>query len=187
MSASELRVEEGQGDFTVSGDVRMADAGGLTAQTGEASYSEDRNVVVMHDPAGPTRLVRAGLEAVGNEVVQDRGRQIIILDGDAGVRLIGDADRAAVDIDAPHVTLADADRYMRFDGGTRIRTGDMAIVAEAATTYFGEGENALEAMELLGGVRIRSSGAGDGGCASRRRTRPPWSSTRPRGSSSGSF
>ena len=133
MSASELSVEEGQGDFTVSGDVRMADADGSTAQTGEASYSEARNVVAMHDPAGPTKLVRAGLEAVGNEVVQDRERQIIILDGAAGVRLTGDPDRAAVDIDAPHVTLADADRYMRFDGGTRIRTGDMTIVAEVAT------------------------------------------------------
>ena len=163
MTASEALVEDGQSDFTVSGGVRMADDGGLSAQTGRARFSEARNLVTLHDPAGPTKLVRAGLEAVGNDIVQDRGRQIITLDGDAGVRLTGDADRAAVDIRAPHGTLADADRYMRFDGGTRIRTGDMTIVAAAATAYFGEGENALESMDLLGDVRIRSAAAGDGG------------------------
>ena len=163
MSASELLVEEGQGDFTVSGDVRMADADGLTARTGGASYSEARNVVTMNDPAGPTRLVRAGLEAFGNDVVQDRDRGIITLDGAAGVRLTGDADRAAVDVAAQHVTLADADRYMDFEGGTRIRTGELAIVADAASAYFGEGENALESMELTGGVRIRSGAATEGG------------------------
>ncbi len=163
MTASEAHVEDGQSDFTVSGGVRMADDGGLSAQTGRAHFSEARNLVTMHDPAGPTKLVRAGLEAAGNDVVQDRERQIITLDGDARVRLTGDADRAAVDIDAPHVILADADRYMRFDGGARIRTGGMTIVAESATAYFGGGENALESMELLGDVRIRSAAAGDGG------------------------
>ena len=163
MTASEVFVEDGQGDFTVSGDVRMADAGGLTARTGGASYSETRNVVTMNDPAGPTRLVRAGLEAFGNDVVQDRERGVIILDGAAGVRLTGDADRAAVDVDAPHGTLADADRYMRFEGGTSIRTGGMTVASNTATAYFGEGENALESMELRGGVRIRSSAPTDGG------------------------
>ncbi len=163
MTASEVFVEDGQGDFTVSGDVRMADTEGLAARTGGASYSEARNVVTMSDPSGPTRLVRAGLEAFGNDVVQDRGQGIITLAGAAGVRLTGDAARAAVDIDAPHVTLADADRYMRFEGGTSIRTGEQTIVAEAATAYFGEGENALESMELLGGVRIRSGAATEGG------------------------
>ncbi len=163
MTASEVFVEDGRGDFTVSGDVRMADAEGLAARTGGASYSEARDVVTMSDPAGPTRLVRAGLEAFGNDVVQDRGQGVITLDGAAGVRLTGDADRAAVDVDAPHVTLADADRYMRFEGGTSIRTGELTIVAEAATAYFGEGENALESMELRGGVRIRSGAATEGG------------------------
>ena len=117
MSASELSVEEGQGDFTVSGDVRMTDAGGLAVRTGDASYREARNVVTMSDRGGVTTVARAGLEAFGNDVVQDRGRGVITLDGAAGVRLTGDAERAAVDVDAPHVTLADADRYMRFEGG----------------------------------------------------------------------
>ena len=163
MTASEVFVEDGEGDFTVSGDVRMADDAGLAARTGRASYSEARNVVTMNDPAGPTRLVRAGLEAFGNEVVQDRERGVIILDGAAGVRLTGDADRAPVDVDAPHGTLADADRYMRFEGGTSIRTGRMTVASNTATAYFGEGENALESMELRGGVRIRSSAPADGG------------------------
>ena len=163
MSASELSVEEGQGDFAVSGDVRMADADGLAARTGGARYSEARNVVTMNDPAGPTRLVRAGLEAFGDDVVQDRERGVITLDGGAGVRLTGDADRAAVDVAASHATLADTDRYMRFEGGTSIETGELTIVAETGTAYFGEGENALESMELRGGVRIRSTAASDGG------------------------
>ncbi len=163
MTASEVFVEDGEGDFTVSGDVRMTDADGMTVRTGGASYSESRDVVTMSDPAGPTRLVRAGLEAFGNDVVQHRGQGVITLDGAAGVRLSGDADQvAAVDVDAPHVALADADRYMRFEGGTSIRTGELTAVAETATAYFGEGENALESMELLGGVRIRSGAATEG-------------------------
>ena len=163
MTASEVDVADGRSDFTVSGRVRMADAAGLTAQTGRARYREAGNLVTMSDPEGPTTLVRAGLEAVGNEVVQDRDRHVITLDGDAGVRLTGDGGRAAVDVAAPHAIIADADRYMRFDGGTRIRTGGMTIAAEAATAHFGEEENALESMELIGDVRIQSEGATDGG------------------------
>ena len=163
MTASEAFVEDGQSDFTVSGDVRMGAADGLVAHTGDAGYSEARNLVTMRDPAGPTKLVRAGLEMAGNDVVQDRDRGIITLDGDARVRLTGDADRAAVEIAAPHATLADADRYMHFEGGTSIRTGEMTIVSDTATAYFGEEATALESIELGGDVRIRSTAAADGG------------------------
>ena len=163
MTASEAFVEAGQSDFTVSGEVRMGDADGLVAHTGTAGYSEARNVVTMRDPAGPTKLVRAGLEAAGNDVAQDRDRGVVTLDGDARVRLTGDADRAAVEIAAPHATLADADRYMRFEGGTSIRTGEMTVASDSATAYFGEGETALESIELDGDVRIRSTAAADGG------------------------
>ena len=163
MTASEAFVEDGRSAFTVSGAVRMDAGDGLVVRTGEADYREAPDRVRMHDPAGPTKLVRGGLEAWGTVVVQDRERAIVTLDGDARVRLTGDADRAAIDIAAAHATLADADRYMRFEGGTNIRTGDMTVTATAATAHFGEGETALETVELAGDVRILSGAAADGG------------------------
>ena len=163
MTGSEARVDDDRSDFTVSGNVRMTAADGLSAHTGHASYTEARNLVEMHDPAGPTRLTRAGLEAEGEHVVQDRDRWTITLEGSARVRLTGDADRAAVEIAASHAILADADGYMRFEGGTSIRTGEMTVASDSATAYFGEGETALESIELAGDVRIRSTAAADGG------------------------
>lgn len=163
LTASEARVEDGRREFTVSGEVSMAAGDGLTARTGEADYDEARNLVTMRDPAGPTKLVRGGLEAWGRDVVQDRGRAVITLAGDARVRLTGDAERSAVDITAARATLADADRYMRFEGGASIRTGDLTVVSAVATAHFGAEETALESMELGGDVRIRSAADAEGG------------------------
>lgn len=163
LTASEALVEDGRSEFTASGAVRMAAGDGLVARTGEADYDEARNVVTMRDPAGPTELVRGGLEAWGRDVVQDRERAIITLESDARVRLTGDAGRAAVDITASRATLADADRFMRFEGGASIRTGGMTIVSATATAHFGAGETALESMTLSGDVRIRSAAAAEGG------------------------
>ena len=163
MTGSEALVDDDRSDFTVSGNVRMTAGDGLSAQTGNASYAEARNLVTMHDPTAPTRLTREGLEAEGEHVVQDRNRWTITLDGAARVRLTGDADLAAVEIAVPHATLADADRYMRFEGGTSIRTGEMTIVSDTATARFGEDEAALESVELAGDVRIRADAATDGG------------------------
>ena len=163
MIGSEVFIDDDQSDFTVSGDVRMTAADGLVVQTGTASYAEHRNVVTMHDPAAATTLVRAGLEARAIHVVQDRDRGIITLEGEAEVRLTGDTGRATVDITAPHAILGNADRYMHFEGGTNIRTGEMSIVSQTATAHFGEEETALESIELHGDVRIRSTAAIDGG------------------------
>ena len=163
MTGSDVFVDGDRSEFTVSGGVRMTAADGLRAHTGTASYDEARNVVTMHDPAGPTTLARAGLEAVGDDVVQDRNRQIITLEDGARVRLVADTDRATVDIDAARATLADADRYMHFEGGTTVRTGGMTVFSDTATAHFGEGETALESIELRGDVQILSTAATDGG------------------------
>ena len=163
MTGSEVFVDDDQSDFTVSGNVRMTAGDGLAAHTGNASYAEDLNLVTMHDPAGPTSLVRDGMEASGTDVTQDRERWIITIEGAARVRLTGDTDRAAVDVAAPRAILADADRYMYFEGGTRIGTGEMTMVSDTATAYFGAEQTALESIDLHGDVRIRSTTATDGG------------------------
>ena len=163
MTGSEVFVDDAQSDFTVSGNVRMTAGDGLAAHTANASYAEDRNLVTMHDPAGPTSLVRDGLEASGTHVTQDRERWIITIEGAARVRLTEDTDRAAVDVAASSAILADADRYMYFEGGTRIGTGEMTMVSDTATAYFGAEQTALESIDLHGDVRIRSTAATDGG------------------------
>ena len=141
----------------------MEGADGLVAHTGTASYAQDRNLLTMHDPEGPTKLARAGLEAEGTRIAQDRDRWIITIEGAARVRLTGGADRAGVDVAAPRATLADADRYMRFEGGTRIGTGEMTIVSDTATVRLGEAPTALESIELVGDVRISSAAVSEGG------------------------
>lgn len=163
MTAAEAWVDDGENDFTIRGAVRMEGADGLVAHTGTASYAEDRNLVTMHDPEGPTKLVRAGLEAEGTRIAQDRDRWIITIEGAARVRLTGGGDRAGVDVAAPRATLADADRYMRFEGGTRIDTGEMTVVSDTATVNLGAAPTALESIELAGDVRISAAAVSEGG------------------------
>ena len=163
MTAAEARIDDGENDFTTRGAVRMEGADGLVAHTGTASYAQDRNLLTMHDPEGPTKLARAGLEAEGTRIAQDRDRWIITIEGAARVRLTGGADRAGVDVAAPRATLADADRYMRFEGGTRIGTGEMTIVSDTATVRLGEAPTTLESIELVGDVRISSAAVSEGG------------------------
>ena len=157
VTGDEASVNEGQSDFEVAGNVRFETVGGLAARTGSARFTNERNLIVMHDNAGPTTVTQAGLEASGREVMYDRERKVIRLQDDAMVRLLPDADRASVEISSKRAVLAQVDRYMLFEGGAVIHTGEMVLQADEATAYFGEEETALDRLELRGRANVRSS------------------------------
>ncbi len=163
VTGTEARVDAAQTDVTISGDVQLTVSDGLGVRTGMLVYATGQGLVTMHDDTGPTTLTRAGLEASGRHVVYDRDRAIVILRDAATVLLIGDDDRAAVDIRSARATLAHADGYMHFAGGTEILTGPMVLESEDTTAHFGEEETALERLELRGHARIRSTEPTAGG------------------------
>ena len=156
VTGNEASVNETQSDFEVTGNVRFETVGGLSASTGSAHFTNEQNFIVMHDDAGPTTVTQAGLEASGREVMYDRERKLIRLQDDATVRLLPDADRASVEILSKRAVLAQVDRYMLFEDGAVINTGEMVLQADEATAYFGEEETALERLELRGRANVRS-------------------------------
>ena len=156
VTGTEARVDAAQTDVTISGDVQLTVSDGLGVRTGVLVYATGQGLVTMHDDTGPTILTRGGLEASGRHVVYDRDRAIVILREASTVLLTGDDDRAAVDIRSARATLAHADGYMHFDGGTEVLTGPMVLESGRTTAHFGEEETALERLELRGRARIRS-------------------------------
>ena len=144
-------------DITVSGDVQLATSDGLVIHTEMLAYTRGQSLVTMHDDTQPTTLARSGLEASGRNPVYDRDQAIVTLREAATVRLIGDDDRATVDIRSARALLAHADKYMHFDGGTVVRTGQMVLQAENTTAHFGEEETALERIELRQDAHVRST------------------------------
>ena len=154
VTGAEASVNGAETDVTVSGDVLLTVSDGMVVRTGSLAYATEQGLVTMHDDAGPTTLTRDGLEAAGRDVVHHQDRAVVDLDGAATVRLTGDDNREAVDIRSTRATLADADRYMHFEGSAEVTTGSMVLVSETATLHFGEEETALELLELRGNARI---------------------------------
>lgn len=163
VTGTEASVNGEQTSVIFSGDVRLDVSDGLSVQTDTATYSTDTRLVTMHRDTGVTTLTRNGMHASGRVVVHDGDRAVVDLDDAARVILTGDQDRSAVEILSPHAILANADRYMRFDGGTEVLTGPMVLEAEHSTAHFGEEETALERLELSGSARIRATDPASGG------------------------
>ena len=150
-------------EVTFTGDVQLTVTDGLVVHTNTLVYSKDRDLATMHDAAGPTTLTRTGLEAEGRDVTYENDRAIINLEGAAKVRLTGDDDREAIVIRSARATLANVDRYMRFEADTEVLTGSMVLRSESTTAHFGEEETALERLELQGGARIYATDPVAGG------------------------
>ena len=157
-------------EVTFTGDVQLTVTDGLVVHTDTLVYSKARGLATMHDDAGPTTLTRTGLEAEGRDVTYENDRAVINLEGAAKVRLTGDDDREAIVIRSARATLANADRYMRFEAGTEILTGSMVLRSETTTAHFGEEETALERLELHGGARISATEPVAGGLREMRAT-----------------
>ena len=156
VTGTEARVDDTQTNVTISGDVQLTVTDGLAVRTGTLVYARGHSLVTMEDGAGPTTISRSGLEASGRDPVYDRDRAIVNLREAATVRLTGDGDRSPVTIESARATLAHADRYMHFEGGTVVLTGPMVLESENTTAHFGEEETALERLELRGRARIHS-------------------------------
>ena len=152
----EASMDDAQTEFTVSGDVQLTMSDGLVVRTGALAYARGQSLVTMEDGPGPTTFSRSGLEASGRNPAYDRDRAITNLREAATVRLTGDGDRAAVDIESARATLAHDDRYMRFEGGVQVTTGPLVLESENMTAHFGEEETALERLELRGRAAIHS-------------------------------
>ena len=169
VTGAEARVDDTQTNVTISGDVQLTVSDGLAVRTGTLVYARGQSLVTMEDGTGLTTISRSGLEASGRDPVYDRDRAIVNLDEAATVRLIGDDDRAAVTIESARATLAHADRYMHFEGGTEVLTGSMVLESENTTARFGEEDTALERLELRGRARIHSTEPTAGGLRGRAR------------------
>ena len=163
LTGTEAEVNDAETDVTVIGDVQLTVSTGLVVHTDTATYGSEPGVVTMHDDAGPTTLTRSGLDASGRHVEYARDRGVVVLRESAWVRLNGDDDRVAVDIRSTRASLADADRYMHFEGGVEVLTGTMVLESDTTTAHFGEAEDALERLELRGSAGIRATDPGAGG------------------------
>ena len=155
VTGTEAKVNADHTEVIVSGNVQLTMSDGLVVRTGSLLYAKGQSRVTMEDDTGPTTISRSGLEASGRNPVYDRDRAIITFREAATVRLTGDDDRAAVTIESARATLAQADGYMHFEGGTTVFTGSMVLESENATAHFGEEETALERLELRGGARMQ--------------------------------
>ena len=163
VTGTEATASGTEADITVSGDVRLATSDGLVIHTEMLAYTRGQSLVTMHDDTQPTTLTRSGLEASGRNPVYDRDQAIVTLRETATVRLTGDDDRATVDIRSARALLAHADKYMHFDGGVIVRTGQLVLQAENTTAHFGEEETALERLELRQDAHVRSTEPTAGG------------------------
>jgi lipopolysaccharide export system protein LptA len=152
----EASMDDAQTEFTVSGDVQLTVSDGLVVRTGALAYARGQSLVTMEDGPAQTTFSRSGLEASGRNPAYDRDRAITNLPEAARVRLTGDGDREAVDIESARATLAHDDRYMRFEGGTTAATGPLVLESDNMTAHFGEEETALERIELRGRADIHT-------------------------------
>jgi lipopolysaccharide export system protein LptA len=162
VTGTEASIDEAQTSLVVSGDVVLTVADGMVVRTGSAMYESGTGQIIMQRDSASTSLSRAGLEASGRNVVYERNAKAVTLTEAARVRLTGDDTRASVDISAHRAILAQAERYMHFEGGTAIDMDLMAIGADSATMHLGADETSLESLELVQDTIVQSTDPASG-------------------------
>ena len=150
LTGNEASVDESQTAVELSGTVTFSSGDGLEAATEHASYLDTEGTVRM---PGEATFTREGMWANGRGADYDRSRDLLRLLDAARVDLTtGDA---RTRIRSGSATLAQTEGYMDFEGGVDIDAGTRRMQAERARVSFRDDTSDLEALELLGGSRIR--------------------------------
>ena len=150
LTGDEASVDENQTAVELSGTVTFSSGDGLEAATENASYLDAEGIVRM---PGEATFTREGMLAKGRGAKYERSRDLLRLLDAARVDLT--ADGARTRITSRSATLAQTEGYMEFEGGVDIDAGTRQMEAARARVSLLDDTSDLEALELLGGSRIR--------------------------------
>ena len=152
LTGDEATVDADAGDVHITGNVRFRSGNGLEAAGAEASYSDTDGVVRI---PGAATFTRRGMRAFGDAARYDRRHDLLYLESNARVELIdGDGTTPATEIRSGSATLAEADGYMRFEGGVTVVADRQTMEAEGAQATFVSDTSRLELLELRGHSQV---------------------------------
>ena len=161
LRADEGLVGEGSAEFEFSGDVVLTSTTGLIAVTDHATYREQDGTVRA---PGRVEFSRGRVSGAGVGLTYNKNTDLltILREGVVQVTPIG-SESAGLDVRSESVILSRPQQFIRFEGGMRAVTDGQVIQSDLGIGHFGDGEERLEELELLGNSSVTSVEAQAGG------------------------
>jgi LPS export ABC transporter protein LptC len=159
MTGKEGSVAQNDSTITLNGDVRWHASDGLTAQTEQATYAQGDG---MLRAPGPAQFARNRLSGSGVGMTYDKGRDVLVIQDQAKVRLMSDVDGGITDVTAGTATVARQDKSIRFDRTMKAVRSSQVIEAEESVVHLTDDEERVERVELRGRAQITGSKAAPG-------------------------
>jgi lipopolysaccharide export system protein LptA len=164
VTGKEGQVGQKDSSIALNGAVVLVASDGLTVRTEHATYNDADGVVRGQ---GPVEFERDRLSGSGIGMTYDKDNDVLQILQDAVVHVASDkAGAGKVNITSGTAGLARNDRYVLFEGGTRIERGGQITEAKTALAYLSDDQKRIESMELRESARITALKAMPGGLQS---------------------
>ena len=158
VTGNEAQVAAEQRAFDVLGDVTLVTSDGLTAKTQRAAFAEADGV--LHGD-GPIEFKRERVTGSGIGFRYDRTIDRLELVDKAVINVAPSGDTGAMTVNAGSAAYSRAERFMRFERGSRIDRNGQIIESDTSTVFLLKDRDEPEAVELRGNSRITGA-AGTG-------------------------
>jgi lipopolysaccharide export system protein LptA len=158
ISGKEAQVAAEQRAFDVRGDVTLKTSDGLTAATPHATFTE-ADGLLRGD--GPITFQRARVNGSGVGFQYERSIDRLELRDKAVINVAPAENADAMAVTAGSAAYSRAERFMRFERGTRMERQHQIIEADASTVFLLKERDEPETVELRGNAKITGA-AGKG-------------------------
>lgn len=144
--------------YDLEGNVLLETSDGLTVTTPQATFTEAEGVV---RGSGPVRFQRARTSGSGVGFTYERTLDRLALLNDAAIRVAPAGGTGGMRVTSGTANYSRAERFMRFERGTRLERDNQVIDAVDATVFLLRDRDEPELVELRGGARVTGA-AGTG-------------------------
>ncbi len=152
VTAREARAGEGQRTLELEGDVKVVASGGLSLETGQATYSRDEDVVRA---PGPVTFQNGRMVGGGTGMWYDKQHDVLRVLEAAHVTMPANDDGAGeVAFSAGSAVLDRLQDFLQLTGAAHVVRDAQTLDGDAATVHLTEDEQLITAIELRGHSRV---------------------------------
>jgi lipopolysaccharide export system protein LptA len=158
VAGAEAQVAAEQRAFDVRGEVTLKTSDGLTAKTPHATFAEADGILRGE---GPITFARERVTGSGVGFRYERSIDRLELLDQAVINVAPTESAGAMAVTSGSAAYSRAERFMRFERGTRMERQGQVIEADTSTVFLLKDRDEPETVELRGGSKITGA-AGTG-------------------------
>ena len=160
MIGKEGRVGHDDATIVLDGNVTLQASDGLVVRT---EHVTDDGMIRA---PGPVEFSQKRLSGSGVGMTYDKNADVLVIQDQARVHILPDAQGGATDVTSGAATIARRDRYVRFERDMKTFRADRTIAADIGVVHLTGDEERISSLELHDHARIGGLKAAPGGLES---------------------